>query len=306
MLGALALCACQGGPLADGDRPDDSGTPPDLAPPPAASQHATADATYRDRTTFEAASAEPVLLENFDGFPNGLQVDQLFDCLVTFEEPLPQIFFGQWNLAGTAGEFSGGGLLPRPFFAGTPLILNFSTPVFGVGANLFDDFDGTPVINVITLTVTTANDVSFSVSEDVNNVGDTGFLGATSPDGIVEAVYSIDNTNGNLEMDLLTVAPFSGGAGDGCLVTPEQKLGALLERVDTFLADGSISDSGIAHSLREKLQSAQAALARGNTRAARNKLGAFIHHVRAQSGKKISPEAAAELIERATQVIDSL
>lgn len=165
--------------------------------------------TFRDRANFEAFCPSPVLLENFDGFRNWQKVDQLFDGLITFNEPYPTIFWGRWWMYGTQGDFSGGAIIPEPRFRGASLVLNFSSPVFGVGGNAFDDFDGSPFVNVITLTMTTALGTAFSISEDFPKVGDTGFLGATSSEGIVKAEFSIDNTNGNLEVDLLTVAPLA-------------------------------------------------------------------------------------------------
>ena len=202
------------------------------------------DVSYRDRATFNPAAG--VLLEDFDGFADGAPIDQLFAGLVTFDAPLPSIFFGGWDNFGTGGEFSGGGLLPEPLFQSAPLTLNFSQPVFGVGANAFDDFDGTPIVAVITLTVTTTSGATISVSEDFSNFGDTGFLGVTSTAGIVRAVFSISNTGGNLEIDKLTVI-----ADSPC--TPEDPLtyrdratfnpaaGVLLEDFDGF-ADGAPID----------------------------------------------------------------
>ncbi len=174
-----------------------------LCASPALAQHGV----FTSRTAFQSAtSGYTSSTENFDGFANGQQISSLFSGLVTFDSPSPTDFYGSWNAHGTGGQFSGGSLIPEPRFAGRPLVLLFNSPVFGVGANVFDDFDGSPLINVLTLTVTTANGNKISVTENFANIGDTGFLGVTSPDGIVRAEFSIDNTNGNLEIDLLTVA----------------------------------------------------------------------------------------------------
>jgi hypothetical protein len=163
------------------------------------------NAVFTDRASFEAAAAGSVLrVERFDAFANWQPITQLFGGLITFASPSPTIFFGNWNGFGTAGQFSGGAIIPEPRFQGRPLVLNFSAPVFGVGGNAFDDFDGTssgggPYVNVITLTVTTASGSTFSVAETLPRVGDTGFLGAMSSEGIVRAVFSIDNTDGTDE-----------------------------------------------------------------------------------------------------------
>jgi hypothetical protein len=163
-------------------------------------------ATYTSRASFNAAVNAPIETENFDGYANGQQVLSLFGGLIMFNAPVPTVFYGNWNAFGTGGVISKGAIIPEPRFHGAHLVLNFNPPVLGVGGNAFDDFDGTPFINVITLTVTTLGGQTASVSEQFNNVGDTGFLGATSVQGIVKAEYSIDNTNGNLEVDLLSVA----------------------------------------------------------------------------------------------------
>ena len=63
---------------------------------------------------------------------------------------------------------------------------------------------------------------------------------------------------------------------------------------------------GIENSLISKVENAQKSIDKGNTKAAVNKLEAFINTVMAQRGKKISEEDADMLIEYATNVINSL
>lgn len=166
--------------------------------------------TFTDRAAFEIATdGLEDQSENFDSYSNGQPATQLFSGLVTFPSPLPTIYFGNWNSHGTGGQFSGGALIPEPRFASKSLIIDFASPVFGIGGNAFDDFDGTPLINVITLSVTTVLGTELSISETFPNVGNTGFLGAISSEGIIRAVFSIDGSGGNLEVDLLTVVPGS-------------------------------------------------------------------------------------------------
>ncbi len=183
--------------------------------------------SYTDVSLFENAAAPCfVQIENFDGFGNGQQVSQLFGGQITFDSPLPTVFFGGFG----SGGFSGGAAIPEPRFQSHPLNINFSSPVFGIGGNVFDDFDGSPFVATITLTVTTTSNSTFSVSETSPNVGDCGFLGATSTEGIVSASFSISGSGGNLEVDflrLISASPTitsiqtfdnSGTAGDnvGC------------------------------------------------------------------------------------------
>ena len=83
--------------------------------------------------------------------------------------------------------------------------------------------------------------------------------------------------------------------------TPLESLQALIQFVATLdLAKGT------AQSLRSKLDSALRSLERDQTRAGANKLGAFIHHVEAQRGKKIPIAAADQMISQAEQIISAI
>jgi len=168
--------------------------------------HAVAiNQTYTNRVLFLTSSTCNQFHENFDTHVNFQEIQHLFDGKINFPAPSPRIFWGNWNYAGEAGVFSGAGLIPWPEFQGKSLIITFPTPVFGIGTNVFDDFDGTPYYNLITLKVTTTKGTVFSVNESSPCIGDAGFLGATSTDGIVSVEFSIDNTDGNFEIDLLAV-----------------------------------------------------------------------------------------------------
>jgi hypothetical protein len=70
--------------------------------------------------------------------------------------------------------------------------------------------------------------------------------------------------------------------------------------------EGWIDNHGILNSLLHKLENAQRALDRGNVQAAINMLGAYINELEAQSGKHVTPEAAALLIADAQWVIEHL
>jgi hypothetical protein len=74
-------------------------------------------------------------------------------------------------------------------------------------------------------------------------------------------------------------------------------LGTLLQLVQGFNLP-----KGMENSLVTKLEHAQAALAAGDTATACSLLGAFINETRAQSGKKLTAEQAAEMISRADQI----
>jgi len=77
----------------------------------------------------------------------------------------------------------------------------------------------------------------------------------------------------------------------------------LIKTIQDMLASGVITNEGIANSLIAKLTNAQAAVEQGDIQAAKNMLEAFINQLEALSGKKLSAEAAAELIESAGKII---
>ena len=63
-----------------------------------------------------------------------------------------------------------------------------------------------------------------------------------------------------------------------------------------------VDDADVADSLCEKLAAAEAAAARGNTKAKKASLDAFVHQVEAQAGKSLTASEAATLIELARQL----
>ena len=73
-------------------------------------------------------------------------------------------------------------------------------------------------------------------------------------------------------------------------------LEGLISDLEDFYEAGEISNKGVFNSLLTKLEGAQAALNKGNANAAAKKLKAFYNEVMAQSGKKITAEAAEELV----------
>ena len=78
---------------------------------------------------------------------------------------------------------------------------------------------------------------------------------------------------------------------------------SLISSVEQLYESGDISKAGVANSLIAKLERVFANLDKGRTAAAMNGLAAFINEVTAQSGKAISPSAAALLIADAESLI---
>jgi 5'-nucleotidase/UDP-sugar diphosphatase len=87
------------------------------------------------------------------------------------------------------------------------------------------------------------------------------------------------------------------------LITIPPTLQSTVADLNRFYEDGQIDNQGIFNSLLQKLEGAQAALDRGQTKAAINKLEAFINEVKAQSERHIAPDAAFILIMDAEWII---
>ncbi len=114
-----------------------------------------------------------------------------------------------------------------------------------------------------------------------------------------------DGVIGRGEMNLTDEClAFFMGAVDTLLAdnTPEMKLFDLA----TFIVDSGNIAPELEGSLLVKIDAALAALDRGNpndAKVAMNNLKALINQVEAQTGKKITAEAAAEIIQRANEII---
>jgi hypothetical protein len=85
---------------------------------------------------------------------------------------------------------------------------------------------------------------------------------------------------------------------NGCIDTPQE-----LVQIITTLPDDALSHE-LVNSLVSKVEGAIASQDRQRDEAAVNALNAFIHEIQAQAGKKISPEAAALLIQYAENLIE--
>ena len=85
------------------------------------------------------------------------------------------------------------------------------------------------------------------------------------------------------------------------LSTPAESLQALSQYVDSLDLH-----RGTERSLLAKLGAALRSLERGRQGAAANQLEAFIHHVHAQSGKKIPVEEAEWMISEAESILASI
>ena len=162
--------------------------------------------TFNNRNVFISACDSCVIEnESFSSFLGGQEVESLFAGIVTFNIPYPTIFAGGWQYHCSSNEFSGRGLIPEERFEGRPLVMDFCPPVFGVGASVYDDHDGSPMTNELMLSLVTTQGDTFSINETCPSYGEVGFLGGISSDFIIQAIWSIDNLDGNLEIDNLTI-----------------------------------------------------------------------------------------------------
>ena len=112
----------------------------------------------------------------------------------------------------------------------------------------------------------------------------------------VNFVRDIDNDSGTCLAAPCFTPIWTGTAAAGtatiiALLTPIQAIDALIVKVKSFNFDKSPQNSLIA-----KLDAAKKAIQKGNLSTACSNLTAFINHVIAQSGKKITVAQANELI----------
>jgi hypothetical protein len=103
---------------------------------------------------------------------------------------------------------------------------------------------------------------------------------------------------------LLTAGAARAQATDDCVHTPT--ITSLQTCVEQAAHQGFIDNQGVTNSLLAQLDTAQAALDRGQTLVAINTLQAFINEVQAQAGKHIVQPHAGHLIEHAQLVIQAL
>lgn len=162
--------------------------------------------SYSDRGDFlQRCNGCYVDNESFSQFTNNQQINSLLSGKVFFTGTSPKIFIGGWQSNCLTNSFSGQSLVPQPSFQGAPLVMNLSGRIHGVGANVYDDHDGTPLVNKITLKGVTIGGDTIQISETCQQIGEAGFLGVYSDTVLEKVIWEIDNNDGNLEIDSLTI-----------------------------------------------------------------------------------------------------
>jgi hypothetical protein len=140
----------------------------------------------------------------------------------------------------------------------------------------------------------TVSDVCDAAPDVTNSAPPLFLLGTTS----VTWTAADDSANRATAAQQVTVVPGS----------PANQLSNLAKVIQYGAGDGSIAPE-IQGALMAKVNAAMAALARGNANDAKvaiNELRALVNQVLAQTGKKITAKAAAEIIARANRAIAQL
>lgn len=148
--------------------------------------------------------------------------------------------------------------------------------------------------------------IDFDVTDDLSGVYATEALLDGQP---VRDGDSIDLLNLSLGEHVLTVrAEDTAGntVEQQVTFTVEATIASLQGAVRALVVSGDIEEAGVATSLLQKLDAADAAIGRGNVNVARNVLDAFISEVEAQRDQRISNTAATLLITDAAAVKNGL
>ncbi len=217
------------------------------------------------------------------------------------------------------------------FRAATPITFSYETPVPGLtsgtryvltGANFSSPLTVSGPTSVVggyqtphPLTVGTAG-----LGATFTRVFNGGTLLGTANDSSPVSVWLPEGTALNLSVD----SPVSGPGATQFIFQdfvppPPSALNApfatvpvylsVLQLISNALAGGGIHGpgaDGIANSLTHQFSNAQDSIARGDLAAALGELKAFVNHVNAQSGKKITPATAATLDLAALSVFHSV
>ncbi len=140
------------------------------------------------------------------------------------------------------------------------------------------------------------------VYKDTTGGGQDIVLGAF--EGLVDEVSVYNRALSAAQIQAIVNA----GAAGKCKPGPAPMLAGVRAFIQAEVASGGI-DTELETSLEAKVDAAAAALAKGNpndAKVAMNDLKALINQVEAQTDKKITPEAAAAVIEKANAIIAAL
>jgi TIR domain len=169
---------------------------------------------FRSRADFEKWIQDHSLSpahESFGKFANREPITSLFDARLSVSGS--EAFFGNW--AGenrVPGDFRGGALIskhpkPTPSDWKWSIVFTAEAPVVALGANLYDDGnyrDKKDQSGILRMFVTTNSGSTAYATDCEHHLGDTGFLGAVTKDGMTRVSFTSDT--GAFELDNLAAA----------------------------------------------------------------------------------------------------
>ena len=125
--------------------------------------------------------------------------------------------------------------------------------------------------------------------------------GGSAYDGIYFSA-AIGEGMGHWDIDTTNYIAFDSARG---VITKLIEVSDIIEKVKTMVETEDLN-KGIGNSFTSKLEEAESKITKDKTKAAIKQLGAFINHVKALRGKKLTYEQADELVEAAQSIIDRL
>ena len=246
---------------------------------------------YPDRSAVDVLTAGPVVIEVGLGGIRG-------------EQPGALVFHGAFSSGGgTYGTVYGGALISLydgwgNEYAHSQITFEFSEPVFGFGAWIFDDAGRTSQSFQLLARLADGTLVTSPILESGN--GDAhrveGFLGVTSAFGIQSVAIEVIDEFGRavvFETDHLQVSPLQ--------CTPLDQIGTLVNEVGRLLSSGSL-DEGNANALSATLDGIEKSIAFDKPNAV-VRLDAFVHKVEGFVNGGILSPADGDLLIRAAGVV---
>ena len=263
----------------------------------ASGNSATGAATVTVDDTTEPGLVAPAAIQaeqlSADGTPVNLglpQVCDTCDCEPVVTNDAPAVFpLGDTVVTWTATDDAGNVATAEQLVT----IVDTTSPVLSAPPDLTVD-ESDPAGTPVDLGQATAADICDA------NVTITNTAPAVFPLGDTIVTWTATDDAGNSATAQQTVTVVPG--------PPANQLDNQSAAIDAGVASGDIAPE-LEGSLDSKVDSATDALARGNpndAKVAMNELKSLINQVEAQEGKKITPEAAAEIIERANSIIAAL
>jgi hypothetical protein len=246
---------------------------------------------YPDRSPVDVLTAGPVAIDVGLGGIRG-------------DEPGALVFHGAFSSGGgTYGTVFGGALISLYAgwgneYAHSQITFDFSEPVFGFGAWVFDDAGRTSQSFRLLARLSDGSQVTSPVLESGNGVAHRveGFLGVTNAFGIQSVAIEVIDEFGRavvFETDHLHLSPLQ--------CTTLDQVEAILNEVAGLLSNGSL-DEGNSNALQATLDGIEKSIASDRPNAV-VRIQAFIHNVEGFVNGGILSGADGDLLISAAQVL---